>query len=814
MPAPAEKNVVRFLSDVDPASGTACESCGSPRQTASFCRACAFQLIDVALSSSPGQLTVHDGLATDAPEPAPETARLQYDYYEICQFPDGSPWELGRGAMGITYKATDTHLNCPVALKIINARRLGGPKARDRFLREARIAARLRHPNIASVFHLGLGEEDCFYAMEYIEGETLEALLRREGRLPWQTALNIVAQSAKALRSAHAQQFIHRDIKPTNIMLVGGQHHTGEEVSVKLIDFGLVKTVAEKIDEEMVGDAYFAGTPHYASPEQLQSEAVDARSDIYSLGMCLGYMLTGAPPQVEPSENNEFFGSHSWSVSSDSCLADIPEPVTALLKRMVSRPPEARPETADVLLAEIAHLVSEVGRQGSGNTVTPSPTQKTRTGIQKWLPTFIALIGAVAFTTGIVAFCLSPRGRVEKERPTGEETTSVEARVLHGQATEHYRKYTKADNHQAIDLYQKAIAISPAYTDAYIKLAAAYFDDVCRYGAPVSELDLATAAALHAIAINPKASGAFQVVGAVRGFQGRPWDALTELRHALELDPKDASAICDFSLLWICVGEPQFALPWAKAAAQLQPSKTCGWHAAAEASVELCDDVAAEEFYRRCAEIEPTWMSPYCGLMHIHLLEGNFSAARQDFAKAESIHEGSLLALTLEAQIALFSGDYPAAEVCYRRLLTLDRNGAVRYYSGISHLSALGFLRIRSGDADEGNTLLAEAEKLHATGTEGPENIYDLAAIRAIQNRKQDALMLLDQAIQSGWNDYRASRLDPRFTALREEPRFQRLLDELSTHVAQMRTEAATLSSKPPELADYPIRPSEKTRGE
>ena len=202
--------------------------------------------------------------------------------------------------MGITYKATDTYLNRPVALKIINARRLGGTRARDRFLLEARTAAGLRHPNIASIFHLGPGQEDCFYAMEYIEGETLEARVNREGPLPYCLALSIVVQSARALRTAHTHRFIHRDIKPTNIMLVGAQNQADDEILVKLIDFGLAKAAADEAAGEAISDPYFAGTPHYASPEQLRSGVVDARSDIYSLGMCLGTCSPASPSKQSP----------------------------------------------------------------------------------------------------------------------------------------------------------------------------------------------------------------------------------------------------------------------------------------------------------------------------------------------------------------------------------------------------------------------------------------------------------------------------------------------------------------------------------
>ena len=127
--------------------------------------------------------------------------------------------ELGRGGMGVTYKAIDTHLRCPVALKIIRAQFIGNESARSRFLREARAAASVCHSNVATVHHLGESGGNYFYAMEFVDGETLEALLHRRGRLEIDLALEIVAQVAAGLTAIHKQHLVHRDIKPSNIML-------------------------------------------------------------------------------------------------------------------------------------------------------------------------------------------------------------------------------------------------------------------------------------------------------------------------------------------------------------------------------------------------------------------------------------------------------------------------------------------------------------------------------------------------------------------------------------------------------------------
>ena len=139
-----------------------------------------------------------------------------FDHYEVQTRDDGSLYELGRGAMGITYKAFDTSLRITVALKVINSTYLNSEIARQRFIREARSAAKLRHRHVASVFHLGTEGDTWFYAMEFIDGETVEALIKRQGPLTPVMALTITAQVARALNAAAQVGLVHRDIKPAN----------------------------------------------------------------------------------------------------------------------------------------------------------------------------------------------------------------------------------------------------------------------------------------------------------------------------------------------------------------------------------------------------------------------------------------------------------------------------------------------------------------------------------------------------------------------------------------------------------------------
>jgi serine/threonine protein kinase len=172
----------------------------------------------------------------------PDQPPKRFEHYELVTGEGGKPVELGRGAMGVTYKAFDVDLRCPVTLKVISEKYLGDESARLRFLREARAPASLRHSNVASVLHLGRTGRSYFYAMEFVEGETLEKLIKRFGRLEIKLALEITTQVAAGLAAVHKQKLVHRDIKPSNIM---ASPEEGGTVTAKIIDLGLGKPVNE-----------------------------------------------------------------------------------------------------------------------------------------------------------------------------------------------------------------------------------------------------------------------------------------------------------------------------------------------------------------------------------------------------------------------------------------------------------------------------------------------------------------------------------------------------------------------------------------
>ena len=266
--------------------------------------------------------------------------------YRIERRDDGTHWELGRGAMGVTYRAIDTSLQRPVALKLIDSEWIKrGAEARERFMREARAAAALQHPNVATVYQFGVQEENgqYFCALELVDGETLEMRVRRTGPLDALTTIEIALQVTSALAEAEKQGLVHRDLKPANLMLVAADDKTSA-VTVKVIDFGVAKALAETPDEMGLTHGGFVGTPAFASPEQFTNAPVDVRSDIYSLGVTLWYLLTGQMPFPGASVE-QIRANHQLHVLPLNQLkaARVPSRLIALLRSMLALEPAARP---------------------------------------------------------------------------------------------------------------------------------------------------------------------------------------------------------------------------------------------------------------------------------------------------------------------------------------------------------------------------------------------------------------------------------------------------------------------------------------
>jgi serine/threonine protein kinase len=363
---------------------TSCPVCGtkfSPASSPGFCPVC---ILRYAASDEAKPTEVHipaDDLELRSEQAMPALVTGRFDNYEVLLDGNSNPIELGRGAMGVTYKAFDIDLRYPVALKVINEKYLGHEWARLRFLREARAAARVRHPNVASVFHLGRTGENYFYAMEFVEGETLQKLIKRSGRLPLNLALEITAQVAAGLAAVHKEKFVHRDIKPGNIIV---HRQEGDVVTAKIIDLGLAKSMNEEGFQTAISmPGEFAGTPDFASPEQFAGIHVDIRSDLYSLGATLWLMITGKPPFW--GTGGEVMYQHQHLPLPLEKLKGIPQPVALLLEVLLEKDPARRFQSPAELLKAIPLVADavEAGRKITRQTFEKGDASDSRFGVRR-----------------------------------------------------------------------------------------------------------------------------------------------------------------------------------------------------------------------------------------------------------------------------------------------------------------------------------------------------------------------------------------------------------------------------------------------
>jgi eukaryotic-like serine/threonine-protein kinase len=281
--------------------------------------------------------------------------------------------EIGRGGMAIVYKGYDADLERAIAIKVLPEVFTNDPQFIQRFQQEAKMAARLHHPNIVTIHDVGQQGNLYYIVMQYLPGLNLDQVVNANGPLPLKTAAAITLQIAAALDHAHQRGMIHRDVKPSNIML-------SPEGQVTLMDFGLVRAGESSAITRM---GTVVGTPEYMSPEQAQGHQVDSRTDIYSLGVVLYKMLSGASPYARSTPLATLLAQVTDPLPLDGPIAHLPRDVKRVLQKALAKSPSDRYQSAGALAADLAKVT---GVQPGQPVMFKLPAALPRAQVAKEVP--------------------------------------------------------------------------------------------------------------------------------------------------------------------------------------------------------------------------------------------------------------------------------------------------------------------------------------------------------------------------------------------------------------------------------------------
>lgn len=477
---------------------------------------------------------------------------------------------IGRGGMGTLYRARDERLNRDVALKFLPSDLSAERKARDRLLVEARAIAVLNHPNVCGIHEIAeTPDGQMFLAMPLYDGITLKEKLR-QGRLSIEESVNTAIQIARGLAAAHARGIVHRDVKPGNVMV-------SPDGTVRLLDFGL----AIPIEGSLTNSASTRGTVVYMSPEQARGEPVDARSDLWSLGVVLYEMIAGTRPFHRGKPAAILDQIFHWDPEPLSRhRKEVPVALARIVERLLQRDPAKRFDSAVQLLENLERALPRV----SGDSR---------------LSRSMALIGGGAIVLVMIAF-LSWRPAETKLRPTDHSSTRNVA------AYEHYirsmdQPLIRSDSGTRIALehIQQAIALDTGYAAAYARLARLQLRIANGNDPEMSRrerLAVAEKAARKAVALDDSSGEAHAALGKIMKYLNRRPLAVRELRRAVALDPSNNESRETLAELLIETGHPEEALVLARRALELDSMSPTAISEVANALLanERCDEALAK----------------------------------------------------------------------------------------------------------------------------------------------------------------------------------------------------------------------------
>jgi serine/threonine-protein kinase len=670
--------------------------------------------------------------------------------------------ELGRGGMGIVYLAHDDQLQRSVALKVLVTSLTRHEERRRRFLREGRVAASVTHPNLATIYDVGEDDGRIFIAMERVEGQTLRRILASR-RLTVDETLDLTTQILAGLAKAHQAGVVHRDLKPDNVMVT-------DDGVVKLLDFGLAKlhrgSPGEAPGDSAVGhdtaDHQVVGTPSYMSPEQARGQPVDARSDIFAVGVMLYEMLSGRRPFMAENEADLLTAILRDAPEALSrASAQVPVSVRRIVERCLEKDPDRRYQTCGAIASDLARSsgtrpgrspMSQSSPVGGLDVAALPATSQSRRAPRLRRPV-VALALALAATL-VAGFVIRSRRQTAPVAATGPRPTAVTDLPLPAsRSPEALSEYAAAmqgfrDGNwgYVYEHLERAVTLDPSLAAAHLRLA------IVHRGKYPSEARVAFARAL--LGRGTLSERDQSLLAAYEPILNRDppnqdeWQA--RLRAATERYPGDAELFCLLSYaLW---QDPEAALRAARRSVELDPQYADGWQGVGESLADLGKIDEALVALDRCVTLSPAAADCRGERGAVRGVQGHCAEMEEDFRRAVASsksgvwHDGRAAAL-----LALGRPPEAVLEVFRNKWAQLPAEGkAVTELRDRSRLDiALGQFRNAEAELAELNRLISSDSvlMLHA------EQTLRLVAIYTETNRPREAAAVADDYLKrnEGW---------------------------------------------------------------
>jgi eukaryotic-like serine/threonine-protein kinase len=709
--------------------------------------------------------------------------------------------KIGSGGMGVVWKALDTRLDREVALKVLPESATADPSRRERFIREAKAASALNHPNIVTVYEINSDGETHFIAMELVRGVPLSQMLHDHKPLPASRALKYGTQLADGLGQAHRAGIIHRDIKPSNIMVT-------DDGLVKILDFGLAKLTALEsmaasadnptvtIATPLTSPGVAMGTVPYMSPEQAVGDAADTRSDVFSIGIVLYEMLGGRRPFAGASNAEIIRAVLSFEPPPlHSLAAGVPDACVRIVSKCLQKNPEDRYRDASELSADLRKVDAL-----APSTMTMAVARPARSAQRGW---FIGI--AAVIVVGLLGFYLSI-GRKLNSAATPRSTPMSSVESLDRSRAFLQRYDRKGNIDRAIETLETALrqdptnaALEGVMSEAYFRKYSATSDKTwlkkavdSGQQAVAANDDLAVAHVAFGVALaadgkgdganeqfekardlDPLNGAAFLGLAKLRAAQpGRLKEAEQLYQKAVDLSPADWRALGEIGIFYYRSARYDDAIAMWKKTLQLAPDNVRQLVNLAGA-YQMKDQYAeSANLLQRALELDPlagTWAN----LSTARFFQGQYSDAVKAMEKAVELAPKNYLYWGNLGDVYRWAPGYKEkAAGAYANAIRLVREKLTANANDIGVRSSLAVYLAKTGDAAGA---LSEIATIEQSGSNDPGAAFKTALVYELAHNRDKALAALERAKKSGYSKHEIAN-EPELAALRQDTRYRRIL--------------------------------------